>query len=640
MRQERGRHGGGARTGTDAVTANRSTQRRRGRRGVVAVATIGIVATGATVAGAEVITPNPRTLQAVGPTSGVHGFPVWYEDHQGLRLEQCLDAADPYCDPAFLTEEGLDPDAPLFIGEDPADSNFPGESFYYQANNSFDLPTGGQVDFVSALEATFANEEAREGDQVTFGRLRIRIEDGVPFGEYTVTHPYGVDTVVADDRGRARFVEDITPAPDNFGLALRSRIAPFLVDAGGMHETPNGSYIGNPAVEARVTGSPHDTNFVEVSGPDLTTPVRDDTFTLLGKVATNSGIVPVAAYRIDNAGTAQDYLDVYATAGENDAVQVSGEGIPLTTLAGTGSNYYARIPVAADTFPATVTVINASDDPVAEKPLPVTANVAVTGATYTDAADGGTLTVTAVSSDSGATLAGTVGAQPLVFTDGTATLTGMAAPPATVTVTASTGGSDVAPVVVTSATAGEAVQQTAVVAGATAALGGENVTLDGSSSTNATGFSWAQTAGTPVLGGVDTTTPSITFATPSEAGTLTFVLTTTGPAGTRTATHSVTVSAPAVADETAITAGQLRTSTREWRVDGTSTVTTLNTVTVSLARADGTGRQLIGTATVDATGAWSLRVANGVTPPTGFTRLVAESSQGGVSPLFTYTSRR
>jgi hypothetical protein len=139
---------------------------------------------------------------------------------------------------------------------------------------------------------------------------------------------------------------------------------------------------------------------------------------------------------------------------------------------------------------------------------------------------------------------------------------------------------------------------------------------------------------------VDTTTPSITFATPSEAGTLTFVLTTTGPAGTRTATHSVTVSAPAVADETAITAGQLRTSTREWRVDGTSTVTTLNTVTVSLTRADGTGRQLIGTATVDATGAWSLRVANGVTPPTGFTRLVAESSQGGVSPLFTYTSRR
>jgi hypothetical protein len=274
--------------------------------------------------------------------------------------------------------------------------------------------------------------------------------------------------------------------------------------------------------------------------------------------------------------------------------------------------------------------------------LPVTANVAVTGATYTDAAgsSGGTLTVTAVSSDSGATLRGTVGTQPLVFTDGKATLTGMAAPPATVTVTASTGGSDVAPVLVTSATAGEAVQQTAVVAGATAAVGGESITLDGSSSTNATGFSWAQTAGIPVLDGVATDAPSITFDAPAEAGTLTFVLSTTGPAGTRTATHSVAVSAPAVADETVITVGQLRTGTREWRVDGTSTVTTLNTVTVHLTQADGTGRVLVGTAPVDATGAWTLRAANGVTPPAGFTRLVAESSHGAVSPLFGYTTRR
>ena len=625
MRQERGHHGG--------------TARRRGRRGVVAVATIGIVVTGATVAGAEITKDNDRKLAAVGPV-GAYGFPVWYEDHTGLRLEQCLDAADAYCDPAFLTAEGLDPAQPLQIGRGPADSNWPGESFYYAANNSFDLPDGTEVDFVSALEATFANEEVAEGDQVTFGRLRIRLRDAQPGGTYTITHPYGVDTLTADADGEIRYVQDKTPAPDDFGLALDSRIAPFLVDADGLHVTPDGSYVGQPGVETTVTGSTYGTNYVEIAGPGLGTPFRDATFDLQGKVATNSGIVPVAAYRIDNAGTAQDHLDVYATAGQNDAVQVSGEGIPLTTLAGTGSNYYARIPVAADTFPATVTVVNASDDPVAEMSMPVTANVAVTGATYTDAADGGTLTVTAVSSDSGATLGGTVGTQPLVFTDGTATLTGMAAPPATVTVTASTGGSDVAPVLVASATAGEAVQQTALVAGATAAVGGGSVTLDGSSSTNATGFSWAQTAGTPVLGGVDTTTPSITFATPSEAGRLTFVLTTTGPAGTRTATHSVTVSAPAVADETAITAGQLRTSTREWRVDGTSTVTTLNTVTVSLTRADGTGRQLIGTATVDATGAWSLRVANGVTPPTGSTRLVAESSQGGVSPLFTYTSRR
>ena len=98
MRQERGHHGG--------------TARRRGRRGVVAVATIGIVVTGATVAGAEITKDNDRKLTAVGPV-GAYGFPVWYEDHTGLRLEQCLDAADAYCDPAFLTAEGLDPAQPL-----------------------------------------------------------------------------------------------------------------------------------------------------------------------------------------------------------------------------------------------------------------------------------------------------------------------------------------------------------------------------------------------------------------------------------------------------------------------------------------------------------------------------------------------
>ena len=63
-------------------------------------------------------------------------------------------------------------------------------------------------------------------------------------------------------------------------------------------------------------------------------------------------------------------------------------------------------------------------------------------------------------------------------------------------------------------------------------------------------------------------------------------------------------------------------------------------MTVYLTQADGTGRVLVGTAPVDATGAWAVRVANGVAPPAGSTRLVAESSQGGVSPLFTYTSRR
>jgi hypothetical protein len=706
-----GRRGGGATRGTDVATPNRSARRALGRRGVVAVTTLGIVATGATMAGADIVTPNPRTLQAVGPTSGVHGFPVWYEDHEGTRLELCLDVADPYCDPAFLTAEGLNPAEPLHIGADAADSNFPGESFYYQGNNSFDLPNGAQVDFVGALEATFANEAAKDGDQVVFGRLRIRIEDGVPGATYTLTHPYGVDTVTADDRGRARFVEDITPAPDNFGLALGSRIAPFLHDAAGFHEVNGVQYVGNPAVETQVTGSPHGTNYVEVSGPGLTTPFRDDTFALLGKVAVNQGIEPLGAYAVDTAG--QDYLDVYATAGKLSTVEVAGDGVDATTLTGDGAgNFFARIPV--DAFPDSVTVSNTSDVPAEDKDVPVTDRIQVTSAVFDD----GTLTVEATSSDSDAELSVEgFGA----MSNGALTATGLGMPPHSVTVVSSEDGSTTAPVMVTASDAGEAVPQAGNIAGlpATAAMN-QTIALDASSSTNVTSFAWSASAGTIVA---DAANPALaTFTTPGTPGTVTITLTTQGPEGERVFTRTVEVqgesvpttvavtadnptpqvgdtvvltatgenaasytweqtSTPAVqvsgttgatvsftapahpvtfqvtatgpgtpatasitvtptVDSTAITAGELRTGTREWRVSGTSTVTTANTVTVYLATTTGTKGATVGTATVDATGAWTLRIANGVSPTSGFTRLVAETTKGGVSAPFAFTSRR
>ncbi|MGY1821855.1 hypothetical protein [Geodermatophilus sp. SYSU D00079] len=700
--------------GTDVATANRTTSRHLGRKGVVALTAFGVIAGGATMAGADIVTPNPRTLQAVGPTSGVHGFPVWYEDHEGTRLELCLDAADPYCDPAFLTEEGLDPNEPLHIGADAATSNFPGESFYYQGNNSFDLPSGERVDFVGALEATFANEAVKEGDQVTFGRLRIRIEDGVPFGTYTVTHPYGVDTVTADDRGRARFVEDITPAPDNFGLALGSRIAPFLRDAAGLHTVNGVQYVGNPAVETRVTGSPHGTNYVEVSGPGIT-PFRDDTFALLGKVAVNQGIEPLGVYEVDTAG--QDYLDVYAKAGKLSTVEVSGEGVAATSLTGDGAgNFFARIPV--DAFPESVTVSNTSDVPAEDKDVPVTDRIQVTSAVFAD----GTLTVEATSSDSDAELSVQgFGA----MTNGALTATGLKMPPHSVTVVATEDGqedgSTTAPVMVTGSDAGEEVPQAGNIAGLPTTMAmGETVTLDASSSTNVTSFAWSASAGTIVA---DSGNPAqATFTAPGTAGTVTITLTTQGPEGERVFTRTVEVqggSAPAgvtvtadnptpevgapvvltadggnatsyewvqtstpaitvptttgntlsftapahpvtfqvtatgpggtatgsvtvtpTVDATAITTGEFRTGTREWRVSGTSTVTNLNTVTVFLATTTGTKGSMIGTATVDATGAWTLRVANGVSPTTGFTRLIAETTKGGVSTPFTFTSRR
>ena len=36
-------------------------------------------------------------LTQVGPTNDDNGFPFWYKDSKGVKLELCLDAQDPFC---------------------------------------------------------------------------------------------------------------------------------------------------------------------------------------------------------------------------------------------------------------------------------------------------------------------------------------------------------------------------------------------------------------------------------------------------------------------------------------------------------------------------------------------------------------
>ena len=74
---------------------------------------------------------------------------------------------------------------------------------------------------------------------------------------------------------------------------------------------------------------------------------------------------------------------------------------------------------------------------------------------------------------------------------------------------------------------------------------GQLVTLDGSTSLNATGFAWAQTAGTPAVTLNNANTAVATFTAPSTATTLTFTLTVQGPGGPQTTDTVVTVQAVA-----------------------------------------------------------------------------------------------
>src|SRR5262245_28460050 len=196
-------------------------------------------------------------LAAVGPIDPGHGFPAYYVDANNLALQPCLDLV---CDPAL---ELPHPGAPVaFPG------NFPAKFFYHRVEAEVVGPGAFRGRLVLALEGAFANEAPARGDQIVFGRVRVRVTGAVAGATYTVTHPYGVDVLQADEDGLVDFTEDVGGDAGQFAVALGSRVAPFLTFASGPEPPPAGS-IGNPAAEQTITGSPCGTNFFAIAGPGL-----------------------------------------------------------------------------------------------------------------------------------------------------------------------------------------------------------------------------------------------------------------------------------------------------------------------------------------------------------------------------------
>ena len=73
--------------------------------------------------------PNTVGLKQVGPIDETNGFPLWYKDTSGQRLELCLDASDPYCVMGAVPTPGQ----PLVFP-----TNFPDEAFWSMADASLD----------------------------------------------------------------------------------------------------------------------------------------------------------------------------------------------------------------------------------------------------------------------------------------------------------------------------------------------------------------------------------------------------------------------------------------------------------------------------------------------------------------------
>jgi hypothetical protein len=477
--------------------------------------TVAVVAPFAGTAAAVVVpppTPRDRALTQVGPLAD-HGFPSWYRDSNGVRLEPCVTLNDPLC--SALPDTVADPNAPISFP-----NNFPDEMFYQLAGATVTLTNGVRATIGMDLEGAFANGTVIPGDQMVFGRVRIRFDASA--GErYRIIHPYGIDDIVATDRG-VNMTEDIGAAPGAFGQALNSRIGPFLKWDPAVAPAAPAGYIGDPGVDHKVLGSPYNTNFVRIEqlDPDTGTVLSQvgftDLFSIQGRLATNAGVdIDRATYSVGPDGTGT--LEVYATSEPGQAIEVVGNpalGFRGTRLRGDGGHYYGRFPITRSVpADATVEVVNASDRPVTHKTSAVVDVVQITKARYD--ADARTLAVEATSSDGD-------GTPPTLTVSGFGPLTGapftgVTAPPAAVTVTSSSGGS----ATMALAGSGQVFLPAAPVAAATVqtpVVMGQTVRLDGTGSTGEIdSYAWTQTSG-PAVTLTDPNTATATFV-PTQVGT-------------------------------------------------------------------------------------------------------------------------
>lgn len=436
------------------------------------VLVVSALAQGIAQAALFAVDPGPYT-----PANG--GFANWYQDTHGRTLDLCLSKAlssrVPSAPGAPSYMCSLLPTPGVFDDTQPIvfPSNFPDEAFWFTGETTLvDAARGIDLTYVSAIEAAFAAEEPVEGDQVSFARIRIRVD--VPTaGTYVITHPYGVDVFNIDTPGRRaiNMTRDIgIGTPKTYDGALKGDIGPFLRSVNGPYTETNPltgaaeQFVGDPNLSEAVTGSPFNTNFVRIEGPNGLD-LRSTTFAVSGKLSTVVRPTPMIAQRStysrkagDSAPVAQQDVFVLAPPAPGTAAVTSSTPVLNMTEANSTGSWYAQSSVNP-TLPTTLQVTADNHLAIASStpttlPMALTDLVVIQSAQYS--LSSGQLTVVAstsdetspplltATSDSGAAI-GALGGDGAVKT----LATGISPiPPSRVRVTSSNGGSDTEEVVI------------------------------------------------------------------------------------------------------------------------------------------------------------------------------------------------
>lgn len=419
-------------------------------------------------------------LKAVDPgpyTAATGYFPHWYQDRNDLSLELCqskaLSPTGGYlC--TLIPEAGVYDDTQPMVFPD----NWPSELFWFLAETTIPAGTvnGYTLDvYVAGIEAAFAGGPPKENDQQAFARIRIRAS--VPnnrTGVYTITHPYGVETINVTQGGRRaiNITKDVgIAAPGDFTGAMTGQVGPFLRSTSGNVTAINPEtgeteiFIGDPNVPGPVTpiinpvtGQPVD--YVEISGPAGT--MRTTQFSVSGKILDSRPATPVEVERSTYSRTGTgSRISVFAKANldSNVCYRETLEMVPgtppspcLINLRTDGRGYF----FANNPFPQTLprfVVVTALDPNGVTRPTAVSSPlidvVKISTAQYFR--DTRTLTIEATSSDEVVIpdlAAAGFGKLNKLGTLQRLTVTGLAQPPAQVTVKSAAGGADSEPVTV------------------------------------------------------------------------------------------------------------------------------------------------------------------------------------------------
>lgn len=230
--------------------------------------------------------PASAGLAKAGPINPQTGFPAWYEDSNGVRLEPCVISVANCFLGATLPNTGQPFSVP---------GNSPEELFYYAVDSTMTSANGGTAFLRVALEGGFSSASGapEAGKQAVFARVRVRVDNLVPGATYTVTHPWGVETLVAGPSAvrSINFTSDIGcpviagSPPCDFNLPLTGAVGPFFAwDTGA----PAG-FLGSFGTPHTLQSAGLVPNVFRIEGPNAggagVNMIQTDQFQLSAKVA-------------------------------------------------------------------------------------------------------------------------------------------------------------------------------------------------------------------------------------------------------------------------------------------------------------------------------------------------------------------